>query len=95
MLSYKNLTEDSILVFDACAKADAEFTVELVTDEFSEGRKSYYAGARVAARNYWNKIQIELKKFKTEDGRPLKNYEDINVLIISKGDFLVNNIIFI
>lgn len=95
MLSYKNLTEDSILVFDACAKADAEFTVELVTDEFSEWRKSYYAGARVAASNYWNKIQIELKKFKTEDGRPLKDYEDINVLIISKGDFLVNNIIFI
>ncbi len=89
------LNEDSILVFDACSETDVDFSVELISDEYGPNKKVYSAAAFVTASSVWNKVQLELKKFKTVDGQSLKNFSEINVLRITKGDFLINNVVFI
>lgn len=86
---------DSILMFDAYAECDAELRISLFSD-FSGERTEYYEIVSVKGGQVWGNFRLDSRRFKTEDGIPLKNYDKIDaVAFLSDGECLINNVLWV
>ena len=97
LLTYKigikkyNPSEDAILLFDIYLPEDGEFKV-ILTEDGTE----YSAVIKVAGGNFWHNVQLERNRFKTEEGRILKDFSKITTLKIKTDkEFLLNNMLWV
>ncbi len=89
------LPEDSMLIMDFYSPNPSILNVKLtVKTEF--GLIPYTATIKCNGGNVWHSVRIEQNKFKTEEGRILKSYENLYSLEIkAEGEYLVNNVLWV
>ncbi len=87
---------DSMLMLDAYMKEKSTLTVKLISDYFGN-RIEYFVKINLLGGDVWHNTKIEMNKFKTKEGMVLKDYSKINALELSvdKGEYLINNILWI
>ena len=90
------LPDGSMLMFDVYAKERSELTIKLICDFFGEKRE-YSARVQLLGGQVWNNIQLEMNKFKTEEGMALKSYEKVEALsfYVENSDYLINNVLWV
>lgn len=87
--------KDAILMFDAYSEADAVLTVSYVFDVRNTDVE-FSARVKIAGGKVWHNVILEMQKFKTAEGRPLKNYELLNgIKFYSENELLINNVLWI
>jgi hypothetical protein len=87
--------EDAILMFDVFAKQDLEFSVSIFADYFGD-KKEFVAKFSVVGGKVWHNIRLDISRFKTAEGRILKNYESVNaVKFYGEGVYLINNVLWV
>ena len=88
--------EHAILMFDLYSKDDNEIEIELIEDENKPTRTSYFFKREVQGSNIWRNFRVEGVKMKTVDGRTLKSFENVNVIILRfKEKYVINNVMWI
>ncbi|MBQ9514356.1 MAG: hypothetical protein IJR66_05240 [Clostridia bacterium] len=86
-----NPSEDSILIFDIYLPNDGEISIIL-----KEAETEYSAKIRLSGGQIWHNVKLERNRFKTEEGRILKDFTNIKVLEIkTDNEFLLNNMLWI
>jgi hypothetical protein len=89
------LSDQSILMLDVYSKEEGLLTVKLYED-FLGDKTEYLLTAKLCGGRVWQNVKFELSKFKTAEGRPLKNIDKLEAMEISaQGKFLVNNALWI
>ena len=87
--------KDAILMFDAYSETDAMLTVTYVFD-IRNANIEFVSKVKIAGGKVWHNVMLEMQKFKTAEGRPLKNYELLNgIKFSSESDLLINNVLWI
>lgn len=87
--------EDAILMFDLFAKQDLEFTVSIFVDYMNQ-TKEYSTKFSVVGGKVWHNVRLDKLKFKTAEGKILKNYENVNaVKFYGEGVYLINNVLWV
>lgn len=87
--------QDAILLFDVFMKDGGEFSAVLIADYFGE-RTEYKATVNVGGGKVWHNVMLELTRFKSEEGRVLKNYQTVNALKFNgENPYLINNVLWI
>jgi len=88
-------TDDSILRFDVYTEKEGEITVEFVTD-YIDSPLSYRYTFSVSGGKIWHSVMVEKNKLKTQEGRIIKGYSNLNVIrIYGTGKYLINNVLWI
>ncbi|MBQ9104135.1 MAG: hypothetical protein IJY57_03500 [Clostridia bacterium] len=86
---------DAILLLDLFLKEAGEFSVSLVCDMFG-AKTEYKANVSVSGGKVWHNVMLEIGKFKSSEGRVLKNYQGINAIIFNcESTYLINNVLWI
>lgn len=90
------LPDGSMLMFDVYAKEKSQITVKLTCDYFGEKRE-YSAKIPLVGGQVWSNIQLEMNKFKTEEGMALKSYEKVEALSfkVEDSEYLINNVLWV
>ena len=89
-LAYK-LNDDSFVKFDMYTAINDILTVTLRDDN-----NEFNFSCNVKGGNNWQNIFIPLTEFKTINGMPIKNFNDLySVSISSQGKFIINNFILL
>lgn len=87
--------EDAILMFDVYSEQAGEFSVKLISDYHGD-KVEYVTKVKLVGGQVWQNVKLEVNKFKTVEGMPLKKYENINALEFSSSDeFLLNNALWV
>lgn len=87
--------DDAILLLDLFLKESGEFSVSLIADYFGS-KTEYRATVSVEGGKVWHNVMLEIGKFKTAEGRVLKNYQGINAIIFNcESTYLINNVLWI
>ena len=87
--------EDAILMFDVYSKKAEEFTIKLISD-YHGAKIEYLSVVKLVGGEVWQNVKVEMNKFKTVEGMPLKKYEIINALeFSSNSEFLLNNALWV
>ncbi len=88
-------SDDAMLMLDVFIKESGVLTVKLISD-YLGNRVEYTATEKLNGGEIWHKIRLDKSKFKTAEGRPLKNYDKIEAIEIDAfGYYLVNNILWV
>lgn len=89
-------TPDTLVLLDVYAPRRLEFTVSLVYGYGAESERRYETHSSLGDMDSWQKVALELKQFKTQNGMPFKETESPDaVLFTANDDYLVNNILWI
>lgn len=89
------LDQDRILMMNVFTQADLRFTVTFIYG-FGREEVRYYQQKTLSRMNGWQKVCLECKSFKRENGMPFK--EEIfpeAVVIEGDGEHLINNVLWI
>ncbi len=88
--------DDAMLMFDIYAKESGAMQVKLVCDYFGE-KVEYINNVSLLGDEVWQNVQIEINKFKTEQGISLKSYEKVEAIefICDHNKFLINNALWV
>lgn len=87
--------ENAILMFDIYSQEDTEYTVSLIADYFGE-RMVYSVTGSIRGGEIWHNVKINRAKFKTLEGRPLKDYQKIEALgFETEKESLINNALWV
>ena len=88
--------DGSMLMLDVYLKEKAQLTVKLVSDYFGS-KTEYFAKISLLGGDVWHNTMIEMNKFKTAEGRAIKDYEKIDALEITveEREYLINNVLWI
>lgn len=85
---------DAILMFDVYSEESTELTVVYVFDV--RGAAVEFFATVKNDGGVWHNVMIEMQKFKTVEGRPLKNYDLLNEIVFkTNGKTLINNLLWI
>ncbi len=85
----------AIIMFDAFVKEGGEIKVRLITDYFGQ-KTTYSATASVVGEDFWQNVKFAVTAFKTEEGRPLKSYDEVEAIeFCSDKEFLINNALWV
>lgn len=87
--------KDSILIFDVfSANANTIKVTLTVKNEVEE--INYSASVNINGGNVWYNAKLEAVKFKTEEGRILREYKGItSIKIEGMGEYLINNVLWV
>ncbi len=90
---------NSVLIFDIFTKIKGMVTVKLIVDYFGE-KIEYFAQEDVEIENAWNNIKLAHGEFKSKDGKPLIDFNDVQAISfnfdkISNNEFIINNVLWI
>ena len=89
-------SQDAMFMIDVHARLDTAVTIELIVNALTENEKAYSVTVELEGGNLWHKIQLEMAKFKTKEGLPLKSYKNVKAIkIYGNNEFLVNNVMWI
>lgn len=87
--------EDAMLMLDVYTPEDSEITIKLISDYLGE-KVEYVAKIQLHGGEIWRNIRLERNNFKTEIGRPLRDYSSIQAIEIDAvGYYLVNNLLWV
>lgn len=87
-------SDSSLLQFDACSDNDRDFAVRVISKENGETR-SYGAVCRLKGGE-WTKCSLSPSMFKTEELKPLRDWNGIKGLIFEKmNGCVVKNILWV
>lgn len=88
--------QDAILMLDVFAKEEGELTVTLICD-YQGNKTEYVAKAKVVGGRVWHNVMFEISKFKTEEGRLIKSFDNVNAICfnVSGTEYLINNVLWI
>ena len=86
--------DNSMFMFDVYAVGGGELYLKAITDFFGN-RTEYVAKIRIIG-DFWQNVHVEINQFKTQEGRALKSYEEVEALeFVSDGEFLINNLLWV
>lgn len=92
------IPEGAMLMLDVYAKTKSTLTVTLTCDYFG-AKREYLVCVPVRGGSVWQNVQLEINKFKTIEGMPLRSYENIEALSFNvdeqKGEYLINNVLWV
>ncbi len=88
--------DGSMFMIDVYAKEKATLTIKLITNYFGN-KVEYISNTNVLGGDVWHNVQIDMNKFKTVDGLPLKEYSKVQAIEIDVKDteFLINNALWV
>ncbi len=87
--------EDAMLMLDVYVKEDSVLIVKLISDYLGE-KVEYFAKIQLHGGEIWHNVRLERNNFKTEIGRPLRDYSSIQAIEIdAEGVYLVNNLLWV
>ncbi len=86
----------AMLMFDVYSQNQGANSVKLIADYFGQ-KIEYYAWFNLLGGETWQNVKIEQKKFKTEQGMPLKSYDKIDAIEFTKGEgeYIINNALWV
>lgn len=85
---------DSAMFMSDVFAQGGELCIKAITDFF--GKKTEYVATIKLIGDFWQNVQVELANFKTQEGMPLKSYEDVEALeFFADGEFLINNLLWV
>ncbi len=92
------LPEGAMLMLDVYAKTQSTLTVTLTCDYFG-AKREYLVCVPIRGGSVWHNVQLEINKFKTVEGMPLRSYENVEALSINvdeeNGEYLINNLLWV
>ena len=85
-----------MLMMDVYAKEKSVLSVKLISD-YAGNKIEYIARANVLGGDVWHNVQLDMNKFKTEEGMSLKSYEKINAVEfnVEGTEYLINNVLWV
>ncbi len=88
--------DGSMFMIDVFAKGQAMLTIKLITDYFGE-KTEYMYSTNILGGDIWHNVQIDMNKFKTAEGRTIKEYAKVEAIEIDvKGsEYLINNALWV
>ena len=88
--------DGSMLMLDVYMKEKSTLTVKLISDYFGT-KTEYFVKVNLLGGDVWHNTMLEMNKFKTAEGRALKDFTKINALELSvdEGEYLINNALWI
>ncbi len=88
--------DDAIMMIDVYSKQEAELIVTLTADYFG-AKTEYIARVSVRGGDVWHNVKIEKNKFKTAEGRTIKDYSTIQAITVNVegSEYLINNALWI
>lgn len=88
--------EGAMLMLDAYCKNGGTLTVKLISDYFG-AKVEYAAKAQIAGGDVWHNFKFEMARFKTAEGKSLKNYDVVSAIeiLVDGEDYLVNNALWV
>lgn len=88
-------SDRAMLMLDVFAKDQSTLTVKLLMDYFGE-RREYLYKTELSGGDVWQNVKIELNKFKTAEGMPLKDLSRIDAIAFDvDGEYLINNALWV
>ena len=90
-----NLSNDSILMLDVYSKEKGELKITLFADYFGE-KTEFFVTVPLCGGRVWQNVKVDIARFKTAEGRPIKFAERLNALnICADGKYLINNVLWL
>ena len=87
--------DDAILLVDLFVREDTEVSISLIADYFGE-KTEYSASVKLSGGKVWHNVMLERLRFKSAEGRTLKDYSTINAIVFkSEGKYLINNALWV
>ena len=88
--------DGAMFMIDVYAKEKATLTIKLITDYFGN-KTEYLSNTNILGGDVWHNVQIDMNKFKTIEGMPLKEYDKVEAIEIDVKDceFLINNALWV
>ena len=88
--------DGAMLMMDVYAKEKSVLSVKLISD-YAGNKIEYIARANVLGGDVWHNVQLDMNKFKTEEGMSLKSYEKINAVEfnVEGTEYLINNVLWV
>ena len=88
--------DSAMFMIDVYAKEQSTLTVKLITNYFGE-KMEYMYSANVLGGDVWHNVQIDMNKFKTAEGKTIKEYLKVEAIEIDVKDteFLINNALWV
>ena len=88
--------DGSMFMIDVYAKEKSTLTIKLIANYFGS-KVEYISNTNVLGGDVWHNVQIDMNKFKTVEGLPLKSYSKIQAIEIDVKDteFLINNALWV
>ena len=89
-------SDGAMFMIDVFAKEKATLTIKLITNYFEE-KTEYISSTNILGGEVWHNVQIDMNKFKTVEGMPLKEYSKVEAIEIDVKDteFLINNALWV
>jgi len=88
-------SDGAILMLDVYAKEDDELTVTLSQNYFGN-RVDYACRIPVKGGRAWHNVKLEMNRFKTQDGKIIKTFKDVNAISFKlNGVYLINNMLWV
>ncbi len=89
-------TDGAMFMIDVYAKQKATLTIKLITNYFGN-KVEYISNTDVLGGDVWHNVKIDMNKFKTIEGMPLKEYAKVQAIEIDVKDteFLINNALWV
>ncbi len=88
--------DGSMLMLDVYSKERATLEVKLISDYFGN-KIEYLTRVDILGGDVWHNVQMEINRFKTAEGMPLKSYKKITAAEINVigSDYLINNALWV
>ena len=91
-----SFTPETLVLLDVYAPRRLEFTVSLVYAYGKEAERRYEMHILLGDMDSWQKVALELKQFKMQNGMPFKETAAPDAVLFSASDdYLVNNILWV
>lgn len=88
--------DDAILMADIYVKEDAEVKISLLCSMKTEDFIEYSYTLNLKGGEIWHNVKMEMNRFKSEEGRVLKSYSNVNALkITTDKEYLINNVLWV
>ncbi len=88
--------DGAMFMIDVFAKEKSTLTIKLIANYFGD-KIEYVSNTNILGGEVWHNVQIDMNKFKTVEGMPLKGYAKIEAIEIDVKDteFLINNALWV
>ena len=83
---------DSVFLMDIYAESDAKVIITLVSKDKTE----YSFSVDIAASKVWRNFKAAVNRFKSGEGKFMKDYSQVNAIkITGEGKYLINNFLWV
>ena len=83
-------------MLDVFSKQKATLEVKLITDYFGN-KTEYLTRVDILGGDVWHNVKMEINRFKTVEGMPLKSYQKVTAAEINviDSEYLINNALWV